>query len=538
MAKTKERIYLYDSTLRDGAQTQGVDFSAVDKQEISKQLDELGIDYIEGGWPGANPTDDAFFADLPKLKKSKMVAFGMTRKAGKSAANDPGLNALVNSGVKSICIVGKSSEFHVRDALGVSLKENLEMISDSISYLKKKGIEVMFDAEHFFDGYKENPKYALETAKAAYASGARWVVLCDTNGGVLPYEVEAAVKEVIKHIPGENLGIHCHNDTENAVANSIAAVRAGVRQVQGTVGGYGERCGNTNLITMIPTLTLKMGYDVGISPASMKKLTKISNALDDRLNRPRYRHAAYVGASAFAHKGGLHVSAVVKHPKAYEHINPEDIGNERVILVSDQAGRSNIVNRLKALGVEINADDKKMRDKINALVDEIKEREKQGYAYDSADASFEMLARRFLGQVPDYFDLRSFRVIDERRWNAKGQLVTMSEAKIKMVLDEKEKLEVAEGNGPVNALNKALKKALSRKYKQLNDIKLRDYKVRILKPERGTGAVTRVQIESSDRKTGERWTTIGVSENIIDASYNAMFDSFVYRLFHSLKKIK
>ena len=527
-----DRVYLYDSTLRDGAQTQGVDFSVVDKQEIAQQLDALGVDYIEGGWPGANPTDDAFFADLPELKTSKIVAFGMTRRPDTSADNDPGLNALLNTGVKHICLVGKSWDFHVTGALDTTLEENIAMVGDSVKYLVDKGVEVAFDAEHFFDGYRANPDYAKKVAKAAYDSGARWVVLCDTNGGVLPHEISEIVEEVEKDVPGDNLGIHCHNDTENAVANAIAAVRAGARQVQGTVGGYGERCGNTNLISMIPTLTKKMGYKTSVGKKAMEGLTEISNALDDRLNRPRYRHAAYVGASAFAHKGGLHVSAVMKNPTAYEHIDPEEVGNERQILVSDQAGRSNLVNRLKKLGFDIDFEDKDVKKKIGELVDVVKEQENQGYAFDSADASFELLAKRFLGEVPEFYYLNKFRTIDERRWNAKGELVTFSEAKVNLTVDEEEVIEVAEGNGPVNALNRALKKALSKKYPELAGIKLVDYKVRILRPERGTEAITRVQIDSRDDH-GHRWSTVGVSGNIIDASYKALNDSFTYRLLQS-----
>lgn len=521
-----DRVYLYDTTLRDGAQTQGVDFSVVDKQEIAKQLDLLGLDYIEGGFPGANPTDDGFFASLPKLKSSKMVAFGMTRRPSSSAGNDPGLNALVNSGAKYACIVGKTWDFHMKHALGVSETENSKMIADSVAYLKKKGIEVQFDAEHFFDGFKANKKVALNAIKAAYEAGARWVILCDTNGGTLPHEIDAIVKETVKVVPGEYLGVHCHNDTENAVANSIAAVRAGVRQVQGTIGGYGERCGNTNLITMIPTLKFKLGYDIGITPANMKRLTAIAHSLDDRLNRPRYRHAAYVGASAFAHKGGLHVSAVVKNADAYEHIKPEDIGNKRVILVSDQAGRANIINRLDSLGIKINSKDPK----VNALVEEVKKREAEGYSYDSADASFELLAKQMLGKVPEFYLVKNFRVIDERRWNARGEVVIFSEAKVKMLVDGKEKIVVAEGEGPVSSLNKALRKVLVPTYPQLKEIKLVDFKVRIIAPEKATEAITRVQIETEDSKTKERWTTIGVSDNIIDASYNALQDSFIYKL--------
>lgn len=528
-----ERIYLYDSTLRDGAQTQGVDFNVKDKQDITLILDDFGIDYVEGGWPGANPTDDEFFAKLPKVNKAKLVAFGMTRKTSTSAENDPGLNAVLNSGVKAVCLVGKTWDFHVEHALGTTPKENVAMISESVAYAKKKGKEVIFDAEHFFDGYKANPEYALSCAKAAYDAGARWVVLCDTNGGTLPHEVEEIVLKVVKKIPGDHLGIHCHNDTENAVANSLAAVRAGVRQVQGTIDGYGERCGNANLISIIPTLMLKMGYKTGVSTEQLKSLTQIARSLDERLNRQHYRHAAYVGSSAFAHKGGLHVSAVAKNAQSYEHINPDLIGNKRSLLVSDQGGKAGTISRLKEMGIKFDPKDPETSEKISALTNEIKEREKQGLLFDSStDASFEVLARRMLGQIPDYFELQSFRVIDERRRNAKGQLVTLSEATTKVKVGKKTIMTVAEGNGPVNALDKALRKALARKYKQIKDLKLIDYKVRILTSADGTEAATRVLIESTDN-SGKKWSTIGISTNVIDASYNALFDSITYKLFHS-----
>lgn len=520
-----ERIYLYDSTLRDGAQTNGVDFSAIDKQDIALQLDALGIDYIEGGWPGANPTDDAFFADLPALTQARFTAFGMTRRQGTSVGNDPGLNTLINSGVKTLCLVGKSWDFHVDHALNITHAENNAMIGESIAYAAQKGCEVLFDAEHFFDGYKANPEFALECAKTAYRNGARWVVLCDTNGGSLPHEISAIVAEVVKHIPGTHLGIHCHNDTENAVANSIAAVAAGVRQIQGTLNGLGERCGNANLVALIPTLMLKMGFTTGISHEGLTHLTRISRFLYDRLNRQPNPYAAYVGTSAFAHKGGLHVSAMAKSTSSYEHIDPALVGNSRLILVSDQAGRSNIIARLKEIGLAFDPKD----EKIMMLVDAIKQRESQGYSYDSADASFELLARKLLGHVPDFFALQNFRVIDERRYNANGTLVTLSEATIKLRVEGRNVISVAEGNGPVNALDKALRKALSRRYKQLKDMTLIDYKVRIINSGKGTEALTRVLIESTDH-SGHRWSTIGVSTNIIDASYNALFDSITYRL--------
>lgn len=523
----KPRVYLYDSTLRDGAQTSTVNFGVRDKIEIARVLDNLGIDYIEGGWPGANPTDDEFFSNLPKLQNSQFTAFGMTRRNSASAANDAGLSALINSAAKSVCIVGKTWDFHLEHALHISEKENLEMISDSIKQIVKKKKEAMFDAEHFFDGYKANPKFALKAVKAAYEAGARWVVLCDTNGGTLPSEISKIVKEVTKIIPGENLGIHCHNDTGNAVANSIAAVEAGVRQVQGTINGLGERCGNANLVSIIPTLMLKMGYDVGIDETHLKNLVKTSNFLDDLLNKERDKFAPYVGKYAFAHKGGLHVSAVEKNAKSYEHIEPEKVGNHRKIMVSDQAGRSNIISRLREIGIDLHSDVKVSQ--VSDLVNQVKELEGQGYAYDAADASFEILAKKMLSVVPNFFDLVSFRVLDERKYDAKGKIITIAEATIKIKIGSKTLMSVAEGNGPVNALDKALRKALSKKYPSLKNVQLTDYKVRILTPSAGTKAVTRVQIESTDEK-GNKWTTIGVSENIVDASFRALHDSITYKL--------
>ena len=357
---SSNRVYLYDSTLRDGGQTQGVDFSAADKRAISVELDKLGLDYIEGGWPGANPTDDAFFRDPPKFTHAKLTAFGRTRKSGRSASNDPGFAAVVGSKTAALCLVGKSWDFQVDVALGIGRDENLAMIRDSISHAAKTVPEVLFDAEHFFDGYKDNPEYALACIMAAYESGARWIVLCDTNGGTLPDEIEKIVAEVVKKIPGEKLGIHCHNDTENAVANSLAAVRAGVRQIQGTLNGLGERCGNANLISILPTLVLKMGFETGVSRDGLKHLTHVSRLLDERLNRIPQHNAPYVGESAFAHKGGLHVSAVEKNPRCYEHIAPEVVGNRRHVVVSDQAGRSNIMARFREMGFAIDADNPKV----------------------------------------------------------------------------------------------------------------------------------------------------------------------------------
>ncbi|MBL0319518.1 MAG: citramalate synthase [Alphaproteobacteria bacterium] len=525
---TTERVYIYDSTLRDGAQTHGVDFTSTDKEDIASQLDKLGIDYIEGGWPGANPTDDAFFAKPPRCKHAKIAAFGMTRRPSTSTANDPGLNALINSGATTITLVGKCWDFHIASALNTTLDVNLAMIRESIAHVVAAKCESLFDAEHFFDGYKSNPDVALACIKAAYESGARWIVLCDTNGGTLPDEIFTIVSAITCVIPGSHLGIHCHNDTENAVANSLAAVRAGARQVQGTINGLGERCGNANLVSIIPNLMLKMGYDVGISNEGLKHLTRLSRFLDERLNRNPDPFKAYVGSAAFAHKGGLHVSAVIKNPKSYEHIDPTLVGNQRHILVSDQSGKSNILARLQEIGIAIPKDE----DSIMRLVSDVKDRESKGYAYDSADASFALLAMRWLSVVPLYFRLDSFRVIDERRWNAREELVTVSEATVKLHIGDQQLMSVAEGNGPVNALDLALRKVLAHIYPALKEFKLVDYKVRIVSSEQGTEAITRVLIESADT-IGNRWSTVGVSTNIIDASYHALHDSITYHLLES-----
>jgi 2-isopropylmalate synthase len=519
------RIYLFDTTLRDGAQTQGVDFNVGDKTAIALALDKLGIDYIEGGWPGANPTDDAFFGAPPNFRHAALVAFGMTRRPGRSAANDPGLNALLNAKTKAVCMVGKSWDFHVDVALGIPRSENVEMIGESVALAKERSLEVMFDAEHFFDGYKANPQYALDCALTAYKAGARWIVLCDTNGGTLPHEVARIVAEVTAKIPGTHLGIHAHNDTENAVANSLAAVHAGARQIQGTLNGLGERCGNANLISLIPSLMLKSGFKTGITTEGLAQITHVSRLLDERLNRAPNRSAAYVGESAFAHKGGLHVSAVEKDPKTYEHIEPRLVGNRRHIVVSDQSGRANILARFREIGLEVDADDPK----VGALVETVKLREYDGYAYDGAEASFELLARRALGFVPDYFKLSRFRVMDERRWNARGDLITESEATVTLDVHGEQMMTVATGNGPVNALDTALRKALTPLYPGLHDMRLVDFKVRILTPQAGTEAITRVMIESADAN-GDRWSTVGVSPNIIDASYEALNDAITWKL--------
>ena len=527
------RIYLYDTTLRDGAQTAGVDFSAADKAAIATALDDLSVDYIEGGWPGANPTDDAFFAQPPRLKQATLTAFGMTRRPGRSAENDPGLAPLLHSPATAICLVGKSWDFQVDTALNIPREENLAMIADSIALSEARKGEALYDAEHFFDGYKSNPDYALQCLKAAEQAGARWIVLCDTNGGTLPHEVERIVGEIVQHIPGDKLAIHAHNDTENAVANSLAAVRAGARMVQGTVNGLGERCGNANLISVIPALVLKMGFETGVDADGLKHLTHVSRLLDERLNRPSDRQQPWVGETAFAHKGGLHASAVAKDPRSYEHVEPERVGNRRHVLVSDQAGLSNLLARLEELDIPRPSDDR-----LRRLLADLKEREHEGYAYDGAEASFELLARRALGQVPDYFHLVRFRVMDDRRWNRHNELVTESEATVMLMVGKVEYNEVAYGNGPVNALDVALRKALVRCYPVLGQMQLVDYKVRILPPRSdttGTDAVTRVMIESQDTD-GYRWATVGVAENVIAASYTALKEAYIYKLFREEAK--
>jgi 2-isopropylmalate synthase len=520
------RIYLYDTTLRDGAQTHGVDFSTHDKLTIAKLLDDLGIDYLEAGWPGANPTDDAFFAEPPSLANARLTAFGMTRRLGVEVAQDTGLTALIAAHTPSVCLVGKCWSFQVSEALQTTRTENLKMVDESIRYLVGLGKEVLFDAEHYFDGLADDGDFALEVLKTAKAAGARWIVLCDTNGGSQPEQITNGVAQAIQAgIDGETIGIHCHNDTEQAVANSLAAVKAGASMVQGTINGLGERCGNANLISIIPNLILKLKLNTGIKPDGLKRLTALSHQFDEYLNRPSNRHAAFVGQAAFAHKGGLHVSAVVKNPRLYEHIPPESIGNERLILVSDQAGKSNLLENLKVLGIGIDAGDPRLM----GLLSLIKERESVGYAYDTAEASFCVLAKNHFRLLPPLFRLQSFRVQDERRWNAMGDLVTLSEAVVKAEVKGHTQMAVAEGNGPVNALDAALRKVLEPTWPKLADLELLDYKVRILTPRDGTGALTRVMIEST-APGHTPWRTLGVSTNVIDASYNALQDSIVYYL--------
>ncbi len=523
----KARLYLFDTTLRDGAQTFGIDFSLEDKLLIAGRLDTLGIDYIEGGYPGANPVDTAFFEAPPRLK-AKLTAFGMTKRAGRSASNDPGLQAILQANADAVCLVAKSWDYHVELALGISPGENLEAIGASVAAVRAAKREALIDCEHFFDGYKANPAYALSCIETAYEAGARWVVLCDTNGGTLPHEVEEIVGQAVRRIPGSHIGIHTHNDTENAVANTLSAVRAGARQIQGTLNGLGERCGNANLTSIIPALILKEDYasrfETGVSASALRTLTLVSRQFDELLNRQPNRHAPYVGEAAFAHKGGIHASAVSKEPRTYEHVPPESVGNTRKLLVSNQAGRSNILAELARVGMEVDKDDPR----LGTLLEDVKAREALGYAYEAADASFELLARRAFGQVPEFFAVESFRVMVERRHNAKGALVTVSEAVVKVRIGGELMMNAGEGNGPVHALDQALRRDLGLYQPSIKDLELTDFKVRILTG--GTDAVTRVLIESLDRKSGRRWFTVGVSPNIVDASFEALLDSIVFKL--------
>lgn len=532
---SKERLYLFDTTLRDGQQTQGVQFSTAEKQRIAEALDGLGVDYIEGGWPGANPTDSDFFENAPKTR-AVMTAFGMTKRAGRSAANDDVLAGVLNAKTPAVCLVGKTHDFHVETALGISLEENIGNITASIAHLVSEGREALFDAEHFFDGYKSNPEYALRAVHTAYSAGARWIVLCDTNGGSLPHEVFEIVKAVVKSgIPGDRLGIHTHNDTDHAVANSLAAVDAGARQIQGTLNGLGERCGNANLTTIIPTLLLKepyrSRYETGVTDDALKGLRRLSRMLDDILNRVPVKQAPYVGASAFAHKAGLHASAIAKDPSTYEHIDPALVGNSRIVPMSNQAGQSNLLRRLEEAGLRVEKGDPALA----RILDRIKAQEARGYSYDTAQASFELLAREELGTLPHFFEVERYRVISERRRNARGEVVTVSEAVVTVQMGSKKITSFYENehggqlgdSGPVNALSMALGQDLGRFQEFISDMKLVDFKVRITNG--GTEAVTRVIIDSEDGQ-GRRWATVGVSANIVDASFDALIDAINWKL--------
>lgn len=519
-----ERLYIFDTTLRDGAQTQGVSFSVQDKHEIALMLDKLGVDFIEGGWPGANPTDTRFFDDPPQNLNAQFVAFGMTARADRSAENDPALAAILNSKADGACLVAKSWDYHVKTALGIGLDENLITISKSIAAVKARGKNPMLDAEHFFDGFKANPSYALDCLDAAFQSGATWLVLCDTNGGTLPHEIYNITKKIKEANQKFNLGIHAHNDTGNGVANSLAAVQAGARQVQGTLNGLGERCGNANLVSLLPTFLLKADFadkfETGVSRASLESLARLSHQFDLLINRRSNRYAPYVGASAFAHKGGLHVSAVVKAPETYEHVPPASVGNQRQILVSNQAGRANLVERLQGLNLPTEIIPKDSNDhRLHLLLSELKQREDEGYTYEDAEASFALLAWKVLGELPQPFKINAFRVVVEKKEN-----VLLSQATVQTDKDSFD----GTGNGPVDALNDALRASLTEHRAALENMQLVDYKVRILNTS-GTEAITRVIIENKNEK-GERWRSVGISPNIVDASFKALVDGFTFHL--------
>lgn len=516
----KEQVFLYDTTLRDGTQGEGVSLSVDDKLKIVKKLDELGVHYIEGGWPGSNPKDMEFFERVQKIRllNSKITAFGSTRRIGIKAEEDENLQKLIESGVKAVAIFGKTWDFQVKEALKTSLDENLQMIADSVSFLKNNGLEVTFDAEHFFDGYKQNKEYALKAIVSAEMAGANCIALCDTNGGTLPHEIAEIVEEVCSHVTIQ-VGIHCHNDGEVAVANSLAAVQSGARQVQGTMNGYGERCGNANLISVIANLQMKMNYQC-IDEVNLAKLTSISKYVHEIANQAAPSNQPFVGRSAFAHKGGMHVSAVLKHPQTYEHVKPELVGNKRRVLISELSGQSNLMFKAKEWNCTIDRKDPNSKQ----LLETIKEKEHEGYQYEAAEASFELLVKKSFSTWKDYFSLDYYKIFIEKS----GQDLFTTEAVIKLCVQNEMVLTAAEGNGPVNALDHALRKGLEQFYPIIKKMYLSDYKVRVLDETEATASKVRVLIESSDGE--EKWSTIGVSGNIIKASWLALVDSVQYYL--------
>ena len=518
----EKKVFIYDTTLRDGTQAEGVSVSVEDKLRITEKLDDFGIHYIEGGWPGSNPKDDEYFKQVKKLplKHAKIAAFGSTRRAYLAVDEDPLIQNLIKAETPVITIFGKSWDLHVTEALKTSLDKNLEMVFDTVSYLKKNTEEVVFIGEHFFDGYKSNPDYAYAVLKTAQEAGADFIVLADTNGGTLPNEIEKIIREIKERGITGNLGIHAHNDSDTAVWNSIVAVLNGAVQVHGTINGFGERCGNANLCSIIPNLTLKLGYET-VPRENLKKLKEISNFVADLVNLPVPKNMPYVGDSAFAHKGGVHASAVLKNPKLYEHINPEEVGNRRKILVSDLAGKSNIIYKARELGIEIDEKDPR----ITELVQEIKRLESIGYHFEAAEASLELLIRKHLGLLKKYFDLDAYRVLIARRYTDKEPV---SEATVRIKIDNHYEHTASLGYGPVNALDRALKKALIGIYPSLAEVELIDYKVRIVNESAGTAAKIRVLVESRDKD--KKWGTVGVSDNVIEASWQAVVDSFIYKL--------
>jgi len=524
------RLWIYDTTLRDGAQSEGLSLSVEDKLHIAHILDRLGVPFIEGGWPGANPKDVQFFWRLKEepLAQAEVVAFCSTRRPGQRAAEDSTLQPILSAGTRWVTIFGKSWDLHVTEGLKTTLDENLAMIADTIEFLRSQGRRVIYDAEHWFDGYKQNPEYALKTIEAATRAGAEWLVLCDTNGGTLPHEVGQIVRELVGALPemvdGEQslpqVGIHTHNDSGTAVANAIAAVMEGAQMVQGTINGYGERCGNANLCSVIPNVQLKLGYNC-IPEEGIKQLTKSSRAISEIANLAPDESSPFVGLSAFAHKGGIHVSAVQRNPLTYEHIEPEAVGNLRRIVISEQSGLSNVLAKARSFGIELERDNPASR----KILQKLKDLESEGYQFEGAEASFDLLMREALGERSHFFDLKGFQVhCDKSCREEEGN----SLATVKVAVNGKDILEAAEGNGPVSAMDKALRKALENFYPAIVNFHLTDYKVRILDGKAGTEAKTRVLIESSDGH--QHWTTVGVSTNIIEASYQAVVEALEYGL--------
>lgn len=520
-------VVIYDTTLRDGTQGWGIQFSVKDKLKIAHRLANFGIRYIEGGWPGSNPKDMAFFQEVKDLdfQNAKIVAFGSTRRAYVAPEEDQSLESIIKSDVTTCAVVGKSWDLQVREVLNTELDENLAMIEETISYLKEYGLEVIYDAEHFFDGYKADPDYTLQTLEAAQRGGADWICLCDTNGGNLPYEVEEMVKKANKKLT-TLLGIHAHNDAGLSTANTLAAVKAGARMIQGTINGYGERAGNADLCSLLPTLAFKMGYRCLKNKKGLRELTSLSRYISELANLPHDPNIPYVGANSFAHKGGVHINAVQKNSNTYEHISPEWVGNKRRFSISELSGRSNVLQKAKEYGLDITRDDPSLSD----ILKEVKELEYEGYQFEGADASFELLIKRALGEHPQFFKLIDYRVYDERDSKAE----TSAQASIKIRVGDQELLTAGEGNGPVDALDDALREALANFYPQIEKMRLIDYKVRIMERERGTAAKPRVLIESTDGRNN--WTTVGVSFDIIEASWKALYDSYIYGLTHQIDK--
>ncbi|HBV24973.1 MAG TPA: citramalate synthase [Acidimicrobiaceae bacterium] len=515
-----EKVEIFDTTLRDGVQFEGISVSSDDKLKVARQLDHLGVHWIEGGWPGSNPKDEEFFrraAQELNLNTSTLVAFGSTRRPKGRVDEDQTLASLVEAGTSTVCIVGKSWDYHVTEALRQPLDEGVSMVGDSVEFLKSEGLRVFFDAEHFFDGYKRNPEFSLRVLEAAAVQGADCLVLCDTNGGALPHEVEGIVREVVKHFSGIQIGMHTQNDTGCAVANAVAGVLAGATHVQGTINGYGERTGNCDNTVLIPNLSLKMGIET-LPSGHVERLTSVSHHVAELMNMPPQHQQPYVGTSAFAHKAGLHTSAIARRPDSYEHVDPASVGNSTRFLLGDLSGKASVELKAEQLGIELQ--DKEMVD----VVEEMKRLEHEGYHFEVADASLEIMLRRAAGEKFDYFDVESFRVLVERGQDREFD----TEATLRIVVGDERMITVGEGDGPVNALDNAFRKAVSGIYPELAGVHLTDYKVRVLNTDRGTGAVTRVLVDSAD--SDATWTTIGVSENIIEASWLALRDALIYAL--------